>query len=527
MRRKLEQLLPRKRCRAPKEKQKAKEPRRFKYVHWHSTSRLWVAQRNGEPSPGSHANQRRAAQLAAKAWHVPLSELRIRPARSSRRQYKHITYHKKSKTWIARYRGKSLGSNTSQAAAATLVAKYLHVPLITLRLRSAPGPLESHQQLAARCRGLWSAFGGLSPRNPKVPGDLADLIQRGLDKGSRVLSQAPGLVVPFLLAKFTPHRDAIEEAWAEHVAKDPKGYSRDPVMMTYNVLRDSLQRLHREPLSQEWIDNVGRNTMYHGGLFPFANRSLGILMPAQEAAASRLGALRLGQNGRPFLLVKLTDTLKRNISTLISFGKALLACKPPRDAHDWANEINRLQGAVLSSKVCGLQSGVAYRTMWVIRCWLIWRMRCCGLTSLRIPPGLTVAEFAHLFPDEKKWIFRVAGRRQHKLSVKALFSKVLYNGPPELFSMFCCLWGNADLRRQLQRLGSTWLAAHRATLRQATLRCLCYLHVDWHRAPLDRSASSCTLFPVQVCEEYEKVEGQVPHPFTLIMLAERQILRQS
>ncbi len=125
MRRKSEHLLPLKpkASQTAKEYHEAKEPRRYRYIYWHSTSELWVAQRRGEPSPGSHANQLAAAKLAAKAWHVPLSDLRMLPKGTWRRQYKHVTYHKKSKTWTARCRGKNLGSNTSQAVAATMVAK--------------------------------------------------------------------------------------------------------------------------------------------------------------------------------------------------------------------------------------------------------------------------------------------------------------------------------------------------------------------------------------------------------------------
>ena len=151
-----------------------------------------------------------------------------------------------------------------------------------------------------------------------MPGYFADFIQRGLDKGSKVLFQALGLVVPLLLAKFSQHRDAKEEAWAEHVAKDPTADSRDPVVMTYNVLRNALRRLHRKTLS------------------PFANRSLGFF--GHLDASQRKQQLRqgLGHKGWPLLLVKLSDTLRRNINTLISFGKALLACETPRNAHYWA-----------------------------------------------------------------------------------------------------------------------------------------------------------------------------------------------
>jgi hypothetical protein len=77
-----------------------------------------------------------------------------------------------------------------------------------------------------------------------------------------------------------------------------------------------------------------------------------------------------------------------------------------------------------------------------------------------------VAHFAKVFPDQQRWILRFAGGRQ-SLSVKALFQKLKYAGPPEYFSMFTCLWGSEALRKEVQMLGKEWFAQHHAQLVQA------------------------------------------------------------
>ena len=119
------------------------------------------------------------------------------------------------------------------------------------------------------------------------------------------LCHAPGLVVPFLLAKYAPHRDAMEAEWAKLAAHAPT----DPVQLTYRVLTRTLQKLHKRPLKQVCIDNVGRRTTHHGGLIPFANKSLSVRRPVGLQTRSAPGVLSLGQRGRPSRLQELTGPL--------------------------------------------------------------------------------------------------------------------------------------------------------------------------------------------------------------------------
>ena len=84
----------------------------------------------------------------------------------------------------------------------------------------------------------------------------------------------------------------------------------DPVKLTYGVLTMTLQKLHKRPLRQVWIDNVGRHSTHHGGLIPFADKSLGILSPAGLKTKSAPGILRLGQQGRPSRIQELNGPLR-------------------------------------------------------------------------------------------------------------------------------------------------------------------------------------------------------------------------
>ena len=442
-------------------------PRRYRRISWHVHAQLWVAQAPlGKPSPGSHATQRGAALLAAKAWKVSLRCLSLDPkACRPSRKFKHVSYHRASKTWVAQLGGRRrrrLGSSRNQDEAASKAAGFLKRPLSELRLpkvqiAASCQPLE---QQVVRFQQLWSTYGGDNPKDPKVPGDVADLTRRASRQGPTLLSKGSGLILPFLLAKYGPHRDIMEAAWAD-VAQ--RSLEADPVQLTYDVLAATLRKLHGQPLRQAWIENVGRNTTHHGGLIPFAIRSLGILRPATD----KCGSIRLGQGGRCFHLEELGDILRLRISTMVSFGQAMLETRAPRTAQDWAQEVARLQQAAMGPpRVCGLLGPQSYRTLWVIRCWLLWCMRQANITHLRLPKDFSVGDFSRCVPDQKSWAMRLANRRASSPLVEVL-AKLQYSGPPEFFAMYCCLWGCNRLRQQLEELGDKWLEVNKSTLLEA------------------------------------------------------------
>ena len=89
----------------------------------------------------------------------------------------------------------------------------------------------------------------------------------------------------------------------------------------------------------------------------------------------------------------------------------------------------------------------------------------CRSQNLRRPdvegcPGLqgvdrvSVREFGAMFPDQKKWLSRL-GQQSYSTSVARMLRCLDYRGPPELLSMWLCLFGDADLQ-----VGPDWVRAH-------------------------------------------------------------------
>ena len=146
------------------------------------------------------------------------------------------------------------------------------------------------------------------------------------------------------------------------------------MQLSYDVLFTTLHTLHRQPLRQALIQNVGHMTSHHAGLFPLARRSLGILRPTTD----KCGALQLGQGGRLFRTESLSDIMMLRISTIVSFGQAMLETRDTKTTHAWVKEVARLQHATMGPpRVCGLMGPQSYRTLWVIRSLFLWCMRHC------------------------------------------------------------------------------------------------------------------------------------------------------
>ena len=111
--------------------------------------------------------------------------------------------------------------------------------------------------------------------------------------------------------------------------------------------------------------------------------------------------------------------------------------------------------------------GANYACIWQVVLRL--NVRQAGIRSLNVQPSCTVSAFGQLFPDQRRWILRLAGYRR-SLPVVTLFATLRYTGPPEYFSMFTCIWGSDNLRRELQKLGPDWLDVHRPGLVKEPLR---------------------------------------------------------
>jgi hypothetical protein len=79
------------------------------------------------------------------------------------------------------------------------------------------------------------------------------------------------------------------------------------------------------------------------------------------------------------------------------FGQKMQEGKAPRSVAEWGQEVAKLRSAARSAP--GLPSGKAYRTLWVIRAWLFYKMRQERIHALQVPADISVKQFRTvLFP---------------------------------------------------------------------------------------------------------------------------------
>jgi hypothetical protein len=171
-------------------------------------------------------------------------------------------------------------------------------------------------------------------------------------------------------------------------------------------------------------------------------------------------------------MLSASGALDKKLSSLVLFGECLLRTQRTTTLAQWTAEAKSLKERVAKLKVAGFKNEGCYRALWVIRLWLIWCMRLAKCPRLRLDNKCTVQTFGKGFPDQRQWVLRFARGlctvRSAKITV--LFRTVGYDGPPELFSMFTCLFGNAQLNTLLSSKSATWLSNQSDTLSEELLR---------------------------------------------------------
>ena len=89
------------------------------------------------------------------------------------------------------------------------------------------------------------------------------------------------------------------------------------------------------------------------------------------------------------------------------------------------------------------------------------------LSNLRVAKTDTIKDMMNIFPDHLD-LLQFLARPQE--SVVDVFADMEYDGPPELFTMFCCLFASPDVSKILDARDGKWLQKHRAGLRRLRWR---------------------------------------------------------
>ena len=232
------------------------------------------------------------------------ANLRLDPPVSSnwgRRQYKHITYHKKSNLWMVQsgavrtmMKNKKKNKNSkdkkqadryfkTQKEAATQAAKNLKCDVSSLELGRALPTASSRSAVRERSQALKRLYEGDDVFDC-LPGDVSDIVMRAAGKRRCVIQELPGVAPVFAIAKQTEDRDALQSSW--DALKTRKG-NDDIEKVVYDVLVLAARKRSGKSWPAAWSTNVGRGNQFYQTMVQQL-RKLGVLTTRVGPAKSAL-----------------------------------------------------------------------------------------------------------------------------------------------------------------------------------------------------------------------------------------------
>ena len=107
-----------------------------------------------------------------------------------------------------------------------------------------------------------------------------------------------------------------------------------------------------------------------------------------------------------------------------------------------------------------------YSVPWILRSKFVLVLRHAKVMTFKVKTATTLEDLHETFPDANDWLKTIAASSNNlqdilKTPLKSVLTSLRYNHPPELLSMFLCLFGDADVLT----FPMTWLKKHKAELK--------------------------------------------------------------
>ena len=420
---------------------------KYKHVTWHAKRAKWVVQIRGRAVYQHFDREADAAAYVKKLLQAPSSKIvrgdHIASAPSSTTKYKYVSWRPARKRWLAHVPAytsvgglKFFQHYASKEAAIKAASKSSGVPRSSMLVgedqHSGPGNFSVHN---ARCRKrrlfrvMWHVYShsGSRQRCTVVPGDLCASLTH-YTRSAKMFAADPGLLVCSLRGKEMAWKDAMLRNWKKHQPRNIRG--------VFSMLQDSLRDMasaKARATTAVWQAHINRNVTHHAGWLPLVQTALPLLA---KVDVFRSGVLVLGIMDQYYQFVPFSQKFVKAYESFRKEGSILSTLTPVHTCRQWGAAIAR---ATSDMKSAGLSKHVAraYLWPWLLRSQLYCVIRGAGIERLQDEDDLSVDELSKMNPDMKQNLKHLA---EHVCKVSDLFTSVGYDGPPELFSMYCCIF---------------------------------------------------------------------------------------
>jgi hypothetical protein len=210
-----------------------------------------------------------------------------------------------------------------------------------------------------------------------------------------------------------------------------------------------------------WTVNCGRTVSKKNGPHQVAKdmriaapRASGTLAMTRGSANAILGATK-------YSLLHVTGKTRAVAAKFEALGEVVSQALAPTTVTQWNVEFEKIVDHCAG--VPGVQG--EYTKAWFSRSLLIGTMRRAGVKKLKLL-NCTVGELADGCPDQCRHIMRFG---KGHATAYGMLNDIGYDGPPELFSMYCCLFSDPSVASYLNAKPTGWAKGNIFKLRRARI----------------------------------------------------------
>ena len=266
------------------------------------------------------------------------------------------------------------------------------------------------------------------------PSDLNEAILAA-KLSKQMYRDSPALLAIDLRGKDGPFKQFLREEWTS-LRSGVQSCGVQP-QLVHKCLQKVIRRMARRGVMKTldlWAHHIGKNVSHHSGWLSACQKMNVLQKVANDASGS--GVLVLGKDRQRYKLLPYSAELfDRAFKRHEQLGAILQKMPTPKSTSEWIAAITSATADADQRKFPRKSS--SYLWSWMLRSNMIVQSRTRGIHAMTIDKSFRCSELESMAPDQKKHINMLKDDTTFALD---LFNVLGYNGPPELFSMYTCIF---------------------------------------------------------------------------------------